>query len=221
MKDKICKQYRDLLASIKSDKVIYDSGLEEDLKSGDLSNSVVLKKMLRHSIDHGKGELDRETFILSVIARRALMVEGKFADGSQDDTILGEEGIRETIKRVDGRIRVAERIKTAKLTFSDTTTDFSRPIKNLFLPDNLYVKGQLDLSGMNTLLELPKGLEADSLIITDKIKKLPNDLIVNNYIDIIIVDAGGNEVVPVLQQARKLKEAGNIKRIRVNGMLDI
>ena len=139
----------------------------------------------------------------------------------RSDTILGEEGIRETIKRVDGRIRVAERIKTAKLTFSDTTTDFSRPIKNLFLPDNLYVKGQLDLSGMNTLLELPKGLEADSLIITDKIKKLPNDLIVNNYIDIIIVDAGGNEVVPVLQQARKLKEAGNIKRIRVNGMLDI
>ncbi len=218
---KLCKQYRDYLAGIKSDKVIYDGSLKNDLKNRDLSNSIVLKKMLRHSIDNGKGELDREIFILSVISRHALTVEGKFADGSQDDTILGEGGIREAIKRADGRIRVAERIKIAKLTFSDTTTDFSRPIKNLYLPDNLYLKGQLDLSGMNTFEELPRGLEVDSLIISDKIKKLPEDLVVNNYIDIIVVDAGSNEVVPVLPPARKLKEAGNIKRIRVNGMLDI
>ena len=154
-----------------------------------------MKDIFETEFEHGQQELAKDRFILTIRATGCLYTE----EGLDP---IPKESVASKVKIMGHRIVIE-----GDLVFN---SDLGK------LPDNLYIKGELNLSSAN-ITHLPKKLAAHKLVINEGLKELPYDLTSLDEINIMLEsDYNGNDDIPLLNQARKFRKQGVIQKIRVN-----
>ncbi len=196
-----CEQYRKYLAGAKEYKERYNDQYAKDMESGIRKDSLTIKDIIEAHLDHGRVELARDRFILTIRANDALY-SGK---GMEFLDPVPKEDVDSKVKIIGHRVVVE-----GDLAFKD---DFGK------LPDNLFVKGDLNL-GQANISDLPRKLAAHTLVVREGLRELPGDITHLDEINILLLGEISVEDpavldIPLVKQAKKLRKQGIIQKILI------